>query len=182
VNPALVTLSDWQQAYRDGASPAALLGGLRGRLAAQVNDAAVIRLVADAELQARLAALEQAAGAHTDRASLLTAMPLFGVPFAVKDNIDVAGVETTAACAAFARRAERSATVVQRLEAAGAVWVAKTNLDQFATGLVGTRSPYGICPNLRWPGLIAGGSSSGSAVAVAAGLVDLGLGSAGRAR
>ena len=122
-----LTLPEWQQAYRDGASPAALLGALRGRLAARQRDAAVIRLISDAELQARLAALDAAAAKHPDRAALLAALPLFGVPFAVKDNIDIAGIETTAACPAFSHRAERSATAVQRLEAAGAVWIAKTN-------------------------------------------------------
>lgn len=176
MNPPLVTLSDWQQAYRDGASPGALLGELRGRLAARVNDAAVTRLLTDAELQARLAALAQAAAAHADRASLLAAMPLFGVPFAVKDNIHIAGIATTAACPAFAQRAERSATVVQRLEAAGAVWIAKTNLDQFATGLVGTRSPYGRPASVFDAERISGGSSSGSAVLVGRGDVPFSLG------
>jgi allophanate hydrolase len=102
--------------------------------------------------------------------------PLAGRTLAVKANVDVAGLRTTAACPSFGRVAAVSATVVRRLEAAGAVVVGVTNLDQFATGLVGTRSPYGICPNPRWPDLVAGGSSSGSAAAVAAGLVDLGLG------
>ncbi len=176
MNPPLVTLSDWQQAYRDGASPGELLGALRGRLAVREKDVAVIRLVGDAELQARLASLAQAAAAHADRSSLLAAMPLFGVPFAVKDNIDIAGVETTAACPAFTHRAERSATVVQRLEAAGAVWMAKTNLDQFATGLVGTRSPFGRPASTLAPERISGGSSSGSAVLVGRGDLPFSLG------
>jgi allophanate hydrolase len=103
-------------------------------------------------------------------------MPLFGVPFAVKDNIDVAGVPTTAACPAFAYVPERSATVVERLERAGAVLIGKTNLDQFATGLVGTRSPYGVPVNPFDARYIPGGSSSGSAVAVARGLVTFALG------
>ena len=176
VNPPLVTLADWQQAYRDGASPSALLGELRDRLAARVNDAAVIRLIGDAELQARLAALAQAAAAHADRASLLAALPLYGVPFAVKDNIHIAGVPTSAACPAFVHVADRSATVVQRLEAAGAVWIAKTNLDQFATGLVGTRSPYGRPASTLAPERISGGSSSGSSVLVGRGDVPFALG------
>ncbi|MFT3954272.1 MAG: allophanate hydrolase [Piscinibacter sp.] len=176
MNPPLITLSDWQQAYRDGASPGDLLGALRGRLAARGKDAAVIRLVGEAELQARVAALAQAAAAHVDRAALLAALPLYGVPFAVKDNIHIAGVETTAACPAFAQRAERSATVVKRLEAAGAVWIAKTNLDQFATGLVGTRSPYGRPASTLAPERISGGSSSGSAVLVGRGDVPFSLG------
>ena len=104
------------------------------------------------------------------------AMPLFGVPFAVKDNIDVAGVRTTAACPAFAYVPERSATAVERLTAAGAVVIGKTNLDQFATGLVGTRSPYGVPVNPFDSRYIPGGSSSGSAVAVARGLVAFSLG------
>jgi allophanate hydrolase len=103
-------------------------------------------------------------------------LPLAGVPFAVKDNIDVAGLETTAACPAFAYLPACSATVVERLLAAGALCVGKTNLDQFATGLVGTRSPYGIPRNAHNLAYVSGGSSSGSAVAVAAGLVAFALG------
>ena len=102
--------------------------------------------------------------------------PLYGIPFAVKDNIDVAGLPTTCACPAFAYVAERSATVVERLEQAGAILIGKTNLDQFATGLNGTRSPYGIPTSTFNPDYISGGSSSGSAVAVAAGLVSFALG------
>lgn len=104
-------------------------------------------------------------------------LPLAGLTAAVKGNIDVAGLATTAGCPAFGSApATRSAAAVRALEVAGAVVVGVTNLDQFATGLVGTRSPYGICPNAHWPGLVSGGSSSGSAVAVAAGLVDIGVG------
>jgi allophanate hydrolase len=109
-------------------------------------------------------------------AALLDSLPLYGVLFAVKDNIDVAGMPTTAGCPAFAYTPECSAPVVERLEAAGAILVGKTNLDQFATGLVGTRSPYGAVPNALQPAYIAGGSSSGSAVAVARGLVSFALG------
>src|SRR5258708_11151828 len=101
---------------------------------------------------------------------------LFGVPFAVKDNIDVSGLPTTAACPAFAYTPKRSAFVVDRLERAGAIVIGKTNLDQFATGLVGTRSPYGVPRNALRADLIPGGSSAGSAVAVAAGLVPFALG------
>jgi allophanate hydrolase len=103
-------------------------------------------------------------------------LPLAGVPFAVKDNIDALGLETTAACPAFSYRPARSATVVERLVAAGAIPVGKTNLDQFATGLNGTRSPYGIPRNAYNRAWVSGGSSSGSAVAVAAGLVAFALG------
>jgi allophanate hydrolase len=102
--------------------------------------------------------------------------PLRGIPFAVKDNIDVAGLPTTCACPAFAYTPERSATVVSLLEAAGAILIGKTNLDQFATGLNGTRSPYGIPASAFDADYISGGSSSGSAVAVAAGLVSFALG------
>jgi allophanate hydrolase len=107
-----------------------------------------------------------------DRAKL----PLYGVPFAVKDNIDVAGLPTTAACPAFAYSPSESATVVTRLEGAGAIVIGKTNMDQFATGLVGTRTPYGICSSVFNPRYISGGSSAGSAVAVASGLVSFSLG------
>ena len=102
--------------------------------------------------------------------------PLYGVPFAVKDNIDVAGLPTTAACPAFAYTPARSAFVVQRLVDAGAIAIGKTNLDQFATGLVGVRSPYGVPRNALRADLIPGGSSSGSATAVGAGLVPFALG------
>ena len=98
------------------------------------------------------------------------------MPVAVKDNIDVAGLPTTAACPAFAYMPARDATAVARLRAAGAIVIGKTNLDQFATGLVGVRSPYGIPSNPMRGDLIPGGSSSGSAVAVSAGLVPLALG------
>lgn len=103
-------------------------------------------------------------------------LPLYGVPFVIKDNIDLAGVPTTAACADFAYTPERSATVVQKLIDAGAIPLGKTNLDQFATGLVGVRSPYGVCKNAIDPHYISGGSSSGSAVAVALGLASFALG------
>lgn len=105
-----------------------------------------------------------------------TGKPLYGLIFAVKDNIDVAGLPTTAACPAFEYRPVQSAHVVSKLEAAGAIAIGKTNLDQFATGLVGVRSPYGVPRNVLRADLIPGGSSSGSAVAVAAGIVDFSLG------
>ncbi len=102
--------------------------------------------------------------------------PLSGIPFAVKDNIDVAGLATTAGCPQYAYRPEKTATVVQRLLDAGAVLLGKTNLDQFATGLVGTRSPYGACSSVFDETYISGGSSSGSAVAVGKGMVTFSLG------
>lgn len=105
-------------------------------------------------------------------------LPLYGIPFAVKDNIDVAGMPTTAACKAFSYRPREHATVVRALVEAGAIPIGKTNLDQFATGLVGTRSPepWGACRNSFNPDYISGGSSAGSAVAVALGLVSFSLG------
>lgn len=96
-------------------------------------------------------------------------LPLWGVPFAIKDNIDLKGVPTTAGCPVYAYTPEKSAEIVERLVSAGAIPVGKTNLDQFATGLVGVRSPYGECRNSIDPDYISGGSSSGSAVAVAMG-------------
>lgn len=103
-------------------------------------------------------------------------LPLYGVPVAVKDNIDALGFPTTAACPAFSYTPTHDSTAVERLRAAGAIIIGKTNLDQFATGLVGVRSPYGIPKNAIREDLIPGGSSSGSAVAVGAGLVPLSLG------
>ena len=103
-------------------------------------------------------------------------LPLYGIPFAVKDNIDVAGMATTAACPAYSYLAVESATVVTLLQQAGAILIGKTNMDQFATGLVGTRTPYGICSNVFDKRYISGGSSAGSAVAVASGLVSFSLG------
>jgi allophanate hydrolase len=103
-------------------------------------------------------------------------LPLYGIPFAIKDNIDLAGVPTTAACPAFSYTPHRNAAVVQRLIDAGAIPIGKTNLDQFATGLNGTRSPHGACRNAFNPEYISGGSSSGSAVAVAKNVVCFSLG------
>jgi allophanate hydrolase len=127
-----------------------------------------ISQVPEARARARAAALE----AHPEAASL----PLYGRTFAVKDNIDVAEMETTAACPAFAYKAVKTAPVVSLLESAGAILIGKTNMDQFATGLVGTRSPYGACSSIFNKDYISGGSSSGSAVAVALGQVDFALG------
>ncbi|MBW8780976.1 MAG: allophanate hydrolase [Verrucomicrobia bacterium] len=116
--------------------------------------------------------------AHARRLEALdpATLPLYGVPFAIKDNIDLAGAPTTAACPNFTYTPARSAAAVERLIAAGAIPVGKTNLDQFATGLVGVRSPYGAPRNIFNPDYISGGSSSGSAVSVAAGLVSFALG------
>jgi allophanate hydrolase len=136
------------------------------RMAALHENPAFIHVVPRAQALAR---------AH-EVARCEAALPLAGVPFAVKDNINVGGLPTTAACPAFAYQAEHTAFVVRRLLDAGAILVGKTNLDQFATGLVGTRSPYGACRNVFDARYISGGSSSGSAVAVAAGVVPFALG------
>lgn len=157
------------EGYRSGATtPAEVLAAV-DRRATEGDPAVWIDPPRGAALQARSAAL----AAVPDGPQRL---PLYGVPVAVKDNIDVAGRPTTAACPAYARVPDRSATAVQRLEDAGAVIVGKTNLDQFATGLVGTRSPHGAPRNPAAPGYLPGGSSSGSACAVAAGLVPVALG------
>lgn len=137
------------------------------------NDPAWISLASAsfiaAQIHTLLAALE--AGEKTPED-----FPLFGVPFAVKDNIDVAGMPTSAACPAFTYQPEQDATVVAKLKAAGAIVIGKTNLDQFATGLVGTRSPYGAVPNTFNADYVSGGSSSGSASVVARGLAAFALG------
>lgn len=174
----LLTLADWLGAYRDGAAPEALLGALADRLRASPPEAWIHRATPD-QLQAQTAPLQaRLAEASTPeaRAAVLAALPLFGVPYAVKDNIDVAGWPTTAACPAFAHVAEQDATAVARLRAAGAVCVGKTNLDQFATGLVGARSPYGRPASPFDAERVSGGSSSGSAVVVARGELPFALG------
>ncbi len=164
-------LGEWQQAYHSGLKPQELLTSLLASL--DSNDPAWITLISTEALQVRLAELEkQLELAQGD----LQALPLYGIPFAVKDNIDVAGLPTTCACPAFARMADSDATVIQKLLASGAVVIGKTNLDQFATGLVGTRSPYGAVPNTFNTRYISGGSSSGSASVVARGLVPFALG------
>ena len=152
---ALHTLADWRQAYADGLRPADALPALVESL--DGGDTAWIWRAPASFVRDQVAALPPAPDAST---------PLWGVPFAVKDNIDVAGIPTTGACPAFAYTPERSATAVERLRAAGAILVGKTNLDQFATGLVGTRSPYGAVCNAWDPERISGGSSSGSAVEI----------------
>ena len=139
------------------------------RIDADGRDGIWITLAEREATIARAAAIDEAVATGRQ-------LPLVGRTLAVKDNIDVAGLPTTAGCPAYAYAPTQDAAVVARLTSAGAVIVGKTNLDQFATGLVGVRSPYGVCPNAHWPDLIAGGSSSGSAVAVAAGLVDIALG------
>jgi allophanate hydrolase len=140
------------------------------RIGARGDDHVWISVRAEADLTAEA---EAAAARWPDPARR---PPLFGVPYAVKDNIDVAGLPTTAACPGYSYRPDGDAPLVARLRMAGAICVGKTNLDQFATGLSGTRSPYGACESPLVAGLISGGSSSGSAVAVAAGLVPFSIG------
>lgn len=137
------------------------------------NDNAWIYLATAEQLEAQILHLEALRHQHE---GLLSALPLYGVPFAVKDNMDIAGWPTTAACPAFAYTAEADATVIANLKAKGAIVIGKTNLDQFATGLVGTRSPYGAVPNTFNPDYVSGGSSSGSASVLARGLVAFSLG------
>jgi allophanate hydrolase len=148
-------------------SPIAAVRRAYQALADYADPALFISTKPEADALAEAAALEAAGPAGK---------PLYGKLFAVKDNIDVAGLPTTAACPKFEYRPIASAFVVKRLEEAGAIVVGKTNLDQFATGLVGVRSPYGVPRNALRADLIPGGSSSGSAVAVAAGIVDFSLG------
>jgi len=157
-------------AYDSGTTtPAQLIGGLLAGLRTMGPHPVWISLLSDSDLALRLEGLAR-------RRAEGCSLPLYGVPFAVKDNIDVAGLPTTAGCPAFAFQPAQSAPVVQRLEAAGAIPLGKTNLDQFATGLVGTRSPYGAPSSVFDPAFISGGSSSGSAVAVAAGWASFALG------
>jgi allophanate hydrolase len=150
-------------------TPAAVIAEIHDRIARRGDDKVWINLVPLDVTLGRASRLE-------DRRRAGERLPLFGVPFAVKDNIDVAGLATTAACPAFSYVAKESATAVRLLLEAGAILVGKTNLDQFATGLVGVRSPYGACTSVFDSRYISGGSSSGSAVAVAAGLVSFALG------
>jgi len=163
-------------------------GGVRALAAAHREGRVDVRETVEAVLAACADAVDPAIWIHRvaarhlrERAAELAArsaqaLPLLGVPFAVKDNIDVAGLPTTAGCPDFTFVAQETAPVVERLLDAGAIMVGKTNLDQFATGLVGTRTPYGACASVFDASRVSGGSSSGSAVAVAAGLVAFALG------
>jgi allophanate hydrolase len=165
--PLSLDLQSLQQAYASGElTPSLLVEELLHRTSDDPNRVWIQRLSAE-QLRQRAQQLEQ-----LDPATL----PLYGIPFAIKDNIDLAGIATTAACPAFAYTPQQDAFVVSQLLAAGAIAVGKTNLDQFATGLNGTRSPWGACRNAFDPEWISGGSSSGSAVAVAKGYVSFALG------
>jgi allophanate hydrolase len=154
-------------AYRSGAAtPADIVARSYARIRAHDDPAIFITLRDEKDVFAEAKAL-----AGGDKA-----LPLYGIPVTIKDNIDVGGLPTTAACPAFLHRAKKDSTAVARLRAAGALILGKTNLDQFATGLVGVRTPYGIGSNLFDAKFIPGGSSTGAALAVGAGIAPLALG------
>ncbi|MDF3070390.1 MAG: Amidase, partial [Polyangiaceae bacterium] len=158
------SLAELSAAYREGRRNAAEeLSALVRRLDAAGNEPVWISRFSEAQVLAQLEAADSTG-------------PLYGVPFAVKDNIDVAGLPTTAGCPEYSYLPARHAYVVERLVQAGAIVIGKTNLDQFATGLVGTRTPYGVCSSVFDSRYVSGGSSSGSAVAVASGQVAFSLG------
>lgn len=158
------SVSELISAYRAGTKdPRRELAACLRQIDAEGERPVWISRFSEAEVMAQLSAADPSA-------------PLYGVPFGVKDNIDVAGLPTTAACPEFSYSPTQHAPVVQRLVDAGAIVIGKTNLDQFATGLVGTRSPYGICSSVFDARYVSGGSSSGSAVAVAKGQVPFSLG------
>ncbi len=152
--------------YRDGSQDPAEVVARAYERARSAAGPAWISLVAWSQVKAWIEQLRTAP----------PELALYGVPFAIKDNIDLAGTPTTAACPAFAYTPQRSALAVARLMAAGAIPIGKTNMDQFATGLTGTRTPHGACASVADPRYISGGSSSGSAVAVADGTVPFALG------
>ena len=164
------TLADWRAAYR---SARLKLNDVYEPSSAADGDTAWIARIDAVKLRAQLQQLEHRLAAVGGD---LSRLPLYGVPFAVKDNIDAAGWSTTAACPTFGYAAQDDATTVRRLREAGAILIGKTNLDQFATGLVGTRSPYGAVANAFRSDYISGGSSAGSASVVARGLVPFSLG------
>ncbi len=161
-----LTLSALREAYAAGTGPVAVVDQVFARIA-EVNDPGIFIDLLDHD-EVRAAA--QALGPYDAE------QPLWGVPFVIKDNIDVAGRVTTAGCPAFAYDAEDTAVVVRNLQRAGALLIGKTNLDQFATGLVGVRTPYGAPKNALDPDIVPGGSSGGSGVAVAQGIASFSLG------
>lgn len=161
------TIAEWQNAYRtQQISLRETLHSLRKSLSTE--DCTWIYILSVDELDTQLSTLESTVNA--------VELPLYGIPYVLKDNIDMASIPTTAACPAFTYLAAQDATVVAQLRAAGAIVLAKTNLDQFATGLVGTRSPFGAVLNPFKAEYVSGGSSSGSATSVARGLVPFSLG------
>jgi allophanate hydrolase len=162
------TVAEILDAYRAGAAgPEEMIARSFARIRAHGDPAIFITLREEADVLAEARALAQ----DGDKT-----LPLFGIPVAVKDNIDVRGLPTTAACPAYLYRPKTDAACAARLRAAGALILGKTNLDQFATGLVGVRTPYGICRNPFDSTLVPGGSSTGSAIAVATGIAPLALG------
>jgi allophanate hydrolase len=166
--PDTLEISSIRTAYREGSlTPVLFAEELLRRIAAYPDKAVFISLVPQAEILAAAQALD---------ISNIEKLPLFGIPFVVKDNIDVLGMPTTAACPEFSYMPAQDATVISKLREAGAILLGKTNLDQFATGLNGTRSPYGAPRSVFNANYISGGSSSGSAVAVGAGLAVFSLG------
>ncbi|MFM0629691.1 allophanate hydrolase [Paraburkholderia xenovorans] len=163
-----MSISGLRARYRAGSlTPAQLVEAIAARTSGDDPHHAWIRPLSRNEMMRYADALE-GRDMHT--------LPLYGVPFAIKDNIDLAGIPTTAACPAYAYTPTASAAVVARLIAAGAIPIGKTNLDQFATGLSGQRSPHGACRNALDRRYASGGSSSGSAVSVALGLAAFSLG------
>ncbi|RWD68990.1 allophanate hydrolase [Mesorhizobium sp.] len=167
MNDIRFDIASLRAAYQSGLGIAEVIDAVLARIDAAGDPGIFIHLATKEELLAEADAL----GPFDP-----VAKPLWGIPFAVKDNIDVAGMPTTAACAEYAYTPDKDATVVARLKAAGAFVVGKTNLDQFATGLVGVRTPWPIPRNAIDPKLVPGGSSSGSAVATARGIVSFALG------
>ena len=162
------TVAEILDAYRrDALKPQEVVARSYARIRRRADPAIFIALREEADVLAEATALAD----DGDRT-----LPLYGIPVAVKDNIDVEGLPTTAACPAFGYRPAKDATAVARLRQAGALVLGKTNLDQFATGLVGVRTPFGIGRNLFDDALIPGGSSAGSALAVGAGFAPLALG------
>ncbi|BDA84399.1 allophanate hydrolase [Aureimonas sp. SA4125] len=167
--PAVLDFAALRSFYATGGTPLAMVEEVIRRMVGSGDPAIFITPVAPE-------ALREAARTLMARAPEPGSLPLWGLPFAAKDNIDVAGLPTTAACPAFAYDPASDATVIARLTAAGALLVGKTNLDQFATGLNGSRSPYGAPRSVFDADYVSGGSSSGSAVAVASGLAAFALG------
>ncbi|BBG29185.1 allophanate hydrolase [Zymobacter palmae] len=162
-------LISYQCAYASGIEPVNVLSALHERITQRADDPTWISLFPLDDILAMLAVAAQ-------RKQQGETLPLYGIPFGVKDNIDVAGLPTTAGCPEFAYMPQQHAVVVQKLIAAGAIPIGKTNLDQFATGLNGTRTPYGIPRCAFDDRYISGGSSSGSAISVASNTVPFALG------
>ncbi|MDM5271951.1 allophanate hydrolase [Sulfurovum sp. zt1-1] len=163
-----MTISQLLNDYKNKViTPRDVIAQIKVRITEHADNPIYLYVLSDEELEPYFVRLE---GVDID------SLPLYGIPFSIKDNIDLAGIPTTAACPEFAYTPECSAFVVEQLIEAGAIPVGKTNLDQFATGLVGTRSPYGACKNSINPEYISGGSSSGSAISIALDMAVFSLG------